>query len=323
MSEYAMYDDDNYTSSDFDKDDKYDKEKEIEELKKELSLLKKEKEDRKLLEEENYIFMNKVKKLIKIIYGYTNMIQYYEEIYTYGPLLESLLRHKKLKNKDLYMLIPKLEIRFFLEIVNRLNDMDLITNEDYNINKELIIANKKDIYHINMWKLNIIFENGMQFRLILHDNTFKEDIMFDCHNLVLTRGGLTIQKFTDNDIKYSSFNSSISLLDSLTSIINNRAGIINKCKSNNMDEIFLNIEKQNELMKDNYIITNGYKVDTKKDVTCSICYREHKEDNSYLYKLNCNHTFCSECLYKHMTTIELNNNEKCPLCRTNIEIQYI
>jgi hypothetical protein len=47
------------------------------------------------------------------------------------------------------------------------------------------------------------------------------------------------------------------------------------------------------------------------DKTCCICMSE--KDNEQMCSLNCNHTFCIECINTHLST-KLN----CPICRTNI-----
>lgn len=55
-------------------------------------------------------------------------------------------------------------------------------------------------------------------------------------------------------------------------------------------------------------------------LSCSICLQRFSEPR----KLNCEHTFCTDCLRKHVENTGVRNSDtysiKCPLCRTEISL---
>ena len=108
-------------------------------LKNELRILKKKlnKSNIKKNNNNNYNTFNKIKKYIKIIYGYIDLISYREEIYIYGELLENLFRKKNLNNNKLFFLFKTLNPYYFNQIVQCLHNMDCIINEDYDIEKRM------------------------------------------------------------------------------------------------------------------------------------------------------------------------------------------
>jgi len=52
------------------------------------------------------------------------------------------------------------------------------------------------------------------------------------------------------------------------------------------------------------------------DCECSICFESYKKDK--FVKLNCNHTFCGDCVIETIKTTKL-ANARCALCRTDIK----
>ena len=67
--------------------------------------------------------------------------------------------------------------------------------------------------------------------------------------------------------------------------------------------MFICMEQQNEL---------------EQCVECPICL-DHKQvfDN---VQLNCNHSFCTTCIIKHIDVTKKNASPNCPLCRTDIKM---
>ena len=65
-------------------------------------------------------------------------------------------------------------------------------------------------------------------------------------------------------------------------------------------------------------ITTGYCYTDEGE--CSICYDTSK-DNKTIFETNCGHHFCKTCIFRHMTTFSLQNNLKCPLCRSDISFK--
>ena len=53
-----------------------------------------------------------------------------------------------------------------------------------------------------------------------------------------------------------------------------------------------------------------------RDCECSICFESYKKDK--IVKLNCNHTFCGDCVIETIKTTKL-ANARCALCRADIK----
>ena len=266
--------------------------------------------------------VNKLIKLIKIIYGYAEMAYYLDEIFIYGSLFEKLFQKKSLENTKLYFLFPKLNEFYFYKFVESLHDMDCVLNDDdYNRKKRSFVSMNNQLLSINHWDLKIQLNDDIIIDVIFHDNTYTENIVFDCQNIVLTKTGFTIKTFTEIDNKNKRKLPSLSLLHNMNNILNNQTNISVLPDTHNQIKLFETIENQNDLIKEGYNINTGFIVNDEEEETCAICYREHKEDNeAFLYRLKCTHSFCSECLYKHMANHQLNNHNNCPLCRQQIQI---
>ena len=288
--------------------------KENEKLKREMKKIKKNNE----IETENYIHFNLIKKYIKIIYGFTDMVHFINEINIYGSLFENLFRKKSLKNTKLYFYFNNLDLYYIQHFSECLYNLGIVINDDYNIEQRTFINSLNN--HISYWELVIKITDNCNVTFILHNNTYFDKIIYSNENITLTRTGFTIKTISNYDIKYKLNYKSLSTLDHLTSIIYNKSYMIGYEYPVTVDDLFEVIEKQNMILKKNYDIIKGYKIDEDEDSYCSICYRKHKEDkNTFLYIIDCNHVFCSNCLYKHMTT-ELNNRSNCPMCRKYIEL---
>lgn len=75
----------------------------------------------------------------------------------------------------------------------------------------------------------------------------------------------------------------------------------------NINDIYL-IELTEEEKKEKYV---------EKDYECPICY-EVTSNKKYLTTKECSHTFCKKC-----ACIHFNNNNSCPMCRSNVFGMYI
>ena len=240
----------------------------------------------------------------------------------YGSLLENFFAKKSLEDTKLYFLFQGLDEIHFNQIIERLHELDYILNDDYNVKKRCFISFNQEIYTINHWDLKIQLTDDLVINVTFHDNTYTEKIMFDCQNIVLTKFGLSVKSLTEIDIKNKRKYPSLSLLNTLANITGNRIEITQiPTDIDDRCNLFEYIETQNDFLMRDFEIKTGFNINDKKEETCAICYREHKEDNeAFLYELRCSHSFCSECLYKHMSCTQLNNHDNCPLCRQKIEV---
>lgn len=265
--------------------------------------------------------IEKLIKFIKIMYGFADMSNFTNDIYIYGSLLENLLSKKSLDDTKLYFLFNGLHEHYFNHFIERLHDLEYVINDDYKTKKRCFVSYNEEIIIVNHWDLEILLTEDLIINVTLHDNTYTEKIMFDCQNIVLTKFGLTVKSITENDKHHNRKYPSLSLLSSLNNLMENKISITKVPMDANRLELFETIETQNDFIIRGYNIKHGFNHNEKEDETCSICYREHKEDDeTFLYELKCSHTFCSECLYRHMSATDLNNHENCPLCRQRIEI---
>ena len=290
----------------------------IENLKEENKLLLASQIEQPINNEYN---MTKLVKFIKIIYGLSELAGYLDDILIYGSLFENFFSKKSLHDTKLYFMFQRLQESHFKQFIERLHDMDYIINEDYDIKKRCFICLNEEIIMINHWDLRIQLTDDLEINVTFHDNTYTEHLMFDCQNIILTKTGLTIKTLTEVDIKNKRKYPSLSLLNTLSNITENKIELTKIPESvNAKEDLFECIEKQNDYLMRDFEIKTGFNNDEEKEQTCAICYREHKEDGeAFLYKLKCSHSFCSGCLNQHMASTQLNNHENCPLCRQKIQ----
>jgi len=289
----------------------------IENLRKENELLLMAQLEQPINNEYN---MTKLVKFIKIIYGLSELAGYTNDILIYGSLFENFLSKKSLHDTKLCFLFQYLHEIHFHQIIERLHEMDYIINEDYDIKKRCFVCINEEVIIINNWDLKIQLTDDLEINVTFHDNTYTEPVMFDCQNIVLTKGGLTIKSLTEVDIKNKIKYPSLSLLNILSNITENKIELTKTYESVKKDDLFECIESQNDYIMRDFKIKTGFNNDEEEEQTCAICYREHKEDDeAFLYKLKCSHSFCSGCLNQHMSSTQLNNHNNCPLCRQKIQ----
>ena len=314
-----------------------DLEKDIIDIQKEL--LANFEEETRLLRRENELLrlamnknidneknMEKIMKFIKIVYGLTE-IGYHSQasVFIYGSLFEHFFSKKSLKGSKLFFLFNHMSERNIRQIMERLDDIDYIDNDDFQVLQRMFINNNHDMVHVNFWSLKIRITDDLVLDFAFHDNTYTNKVFFDCQKLVLTKKGFTIRHFTDNDRVNKNKHASMSLFHTFNNLIHNKVEISKTYNDfENINEKYLlfdTINQQNEYIQKNFEIKKGYTNNYSNDEeTCAICYREHKEENACLYNLKCSHTFCSDCLYRHTFSHEQNNHLNCPLCRGQIKM---
>ncbi len=268
----------------------------------------------------NTIIIKELSKLLRIVYGLSDIINYqYNDVVVYGQMLENILTNKSLYKNTLRVFIKKFNEVNFLTMCERLNDYYTIKNTDYNIKKVHNVIFNQELIIIDYWRLKIVLFDDFEITIELHNKTYMEELLFNSQNLVLHRlYGLGVREITKDDVENKINNPSLSLLGILSGFINNKVNILNKNISHT-DNINLikYMTKQNDYIKEGYEVESGFINNECKDEHCGICYREHREEESFLYNLSCSHTFCSECIFKTITTDSVNSNN-CPLCRRRI-----
>ena len=294
----------------------------IEELKKENELLKKVM-NKDIDNEKN---MEKIMKFIKILYGLTEIgYNNYTNVVIYGDLFENFFSRKSLENTKLYFLFEFMNETNIRQIMERLDDMEYIQNSDFAIKQRIFINRNQDMIRINFWSLKIKISDNLELDFRFHDSTYTNKILFDSQKLVLTKQGFNIREFTENDRIKKNKHTSMSLLDTFNNLIHNKVEITKTYNDlDNINEKYLlfdTINEQNQYLSRGYEIKKGYSNNiSKNEESCSICYREHQEEDACLYNLKCSHIFCSDCLYRHTFSHEQNNHLNCPLCRGKIEL---
>jgi hypothetical protein len=87
-----------------------------------------------------------------------------------------------------------------------------------------------------------------------------------------------------------------------------------------MIDTFLPKEKKWNIVLNEFEICNSCKTD-KQINECPICFENYSIENKVY--TNCNHSFCSECIKKHLDTFLNKPVPTCPICRRNITILSI
>ena len=295
-------------------------------LKQNEELIKENQLFKKSIDNENHI--NKVMKFIKIVYGLLNInhLPNDDNIIIYGSLFNNFFSKKSLIDTKLHFFFNRVTTYNISQIIERLNEMDFILNEDYMLLKQQYVNKNEELQIATFWELKVKI-NELSLDFIFHETDYMEDILFNNQNLILTKSGFTIREYTENDKIYKNKHNSMAIFNIMNNLIHNKVEI-NKFETNfqvfeNKYNIMELLHKQNEYIKNDYVIKRGYKNNDDKDEKCCICYEEHKENDTYLYKLDCTHTLCSGCLYKHTFNITFNNHLKCPLCRQDIKLKTV
>jgi hypothetical protein len=260
---------------------------------------------------------NKIMKYINILFSYSDMISNYNQIFVYGELLENLIRKKNIKNKTLCIFFQNLQENYLLHFIDNLYNSAEIVNENYKSSNRI-----PTMYgYMSFFQLKIKLDTNYHIYMNLHNECFKDFPLFNTNNITLTKDGLTIREFTNFELKKNYKYKSLGLLDNLIDNIYNKTHMNYFSNQLCIDELFDHLDKQNELIKKGFNIEQGYKIDKNPESFCGVCRLKHLEDdNTFLYELECSHSFCSVCLEKLMNT-DLNHCYDCPLCRQEITIK--
>jgi len=267
---------------------------------------------------------------IRRVFEFIDIICPNFQAYVYGKFLENIVKTKELNNEKLYFLIPNIPEDLMNRVINCIylsynhsGSSNQVHKQTY-YNSPVINHTTDTMYIINYWEFNTKLSDIFSIDIIFHDGTYLEDILFDCNNLVMDKYGIHLKKITQKDklngnIKYPS----LSILKILDNISRNQVEFTIhqsslKCH-NYLDSLSL-LNKQSQFVMEGKNVLNGFKINDKKEIHCSICYREHlEEENVILYELDCHHNFCFECIDKHMNSVNLSHRFDCPLCRQPID----
>lgn len=293
-------------------------ENKYEQLEMEKNIIINEKENlEKLYKNSNETDVKLIIDFIKFIFSINENVMKNEntDIIIYGSFFDNYFSKKNLNNTNLLFYFKNINIEKISSIIEVLNDMNYFTNFNHSIKKYFLNKNN-NLYEINYWDLKLKI-NNLIINVTFHDTEFFDTTFFNNQKLVLTKNGFSIRK----DEKHKS----ISLFNIINELMSNKVSMVQHNFNINIDknEIIKILQKQNDLLKQNFSIKNGYKNATCAKNHCCICFEKYEKQNLFLYKLECSHTLCTNCLFKltyHRTSTS--TSTKCPLCRENINLAY-
>lgn len=257
----------------------------------------------------NQIELTEKLNMIRFIFSMGKNVDKLSRIVLYGDFLENFVMRKPIYKKDLefYFIITDIENSFSSKVFNILNNLDYIKRKEFNIydnglNKTVYSVNKNHIsFKMSFFNYNPNFINFFNIQNIELDNVY----------------GLKVKKITSDNTINNISDGVISLIDIFKSLyLTTTSSNANNINQNNLSYF---IGKQQELMYKGFKIKNGVKIVNLGE--CSICY----EVNLKGVLLCCGHSFCIDCICKHLD-ISNNNPEytekKCPLCRDIIDLVF-
>jgi len=279
--------------------------------------------------ESNEYEINLFISFIRKVFEYVDILCPEINTYVYGKFLENIITLKPIGKEKVYFLLPYIQQKIMRQLINCIYLSYNRTGSSNEVKQQIYYKtpsfnhNDDDISVINYYEFNLMLSSKLSFNVIIHDGTYLEDVLFDCDNLVMDKYGIHTKKITSKDNYNSNFKyPSLSLLKIIDNFGRNQAELsihVSELNYTNHIETLSILNKQSEKIKDGKNILGGFKISNKKDVSCSICYREHLEEDAILYELVCNHVFCFDCIDKHMNSINLSHHLDCPLCRQNID----
>ena len=241
-------------------------------------------------------------------------------IVLFGKFLENLIYKKSLDNYELC---------FYFSIKDNINILNLnlpppFLDSNKIINKFFNIINNTDYFEhtltsynqqnmITKWTYNIN-KNNIKFKISFLNGNIKNDF-FNLENIEFDSCyGLKIKDLSVKDLKKNITDRNIALLDIfMNNYLNNITPIKKTIEQNEMYDF---ITLHNMYVKKGYNIENGLKLITLGD-SCGICY----EKNVKGILLNCRHSFCVNCIKKHLKINE-NQEKKCPMCRGDLKLVF-
>lgn len=233
----------------------------------------------------------------------------------YGSFLEKLVYKKQMNSKD-DLCFYFSNIQVYSGTVIRSDTRVRSDTREYDILKFFNILDSLDFFvktkyihnsYNRLWVYNII-KNNVKFRINIYDNiNMIPKVYFNLQNIQYSSTcGLTIKHESQKDPK------NISLLKILQSNYTNKA--INLSKNIGLNSLLDYIKNEDDIMDLGFEINSGIKSLIIPE-NCAICYEKNVKG---LY-LSCQHTFCRECIKKHLKNTESKN---CPLCRSDLNIIF-
>ncbi len=238
-------------------------------------------------------------------------------IYLHGEVMQKLIRNETIVDKD--------ELHIFLPKHNHIETEKLIEDLAVFYGNDFLMTKKYRNFSVNVrcspiipnyWICQLLLAKPCEIKLVIYNSDTRRYI-FDVDNFMFTQNSfITYYQSTDDYNQHRFF------INSLKNIINNSCSVINITKSELEKEANSNFApimyEQNKYIKQKKTILKGLLNSNEKDDFCNICYTK-----VYIYVLECEHIFCSNCLDKHICSIWLKNNKKCPICRQKINVKSI
>ena len=281
-----------------------------------------------------------------------------ENVYLYGDILGKILKNERICDKDcMYVLLSGVYLNQIDEIIADLN-ATLVTKyrmfSSVNGSRKQFNNAGPNYFH-TIFDLHANITIQIIFQM---SGTNTKTYLFDCDNLMLNKNGFCLyDAFGYNEQIFGKYPSSF-ILHSIRNIVRDECSLVNvqdlHTIRNNTHSLFNLIHEQNQLIARGKTINRGIanipvgnaKKHTQNvtnvtnmtnmtnvpntrsknnaanestdEAKCGICYEGNDHPDTFLYMLECNHIFCSNCIEKHMCCFLLLHNNDCPQCRQKI-----
>ena len=194
----------------------------------------------------------------------------------------------------------------------------LTSNKPYDLVIDLYVMGfvKKLEKELDYWWTEVEIY-GCSFECIFYEH--KNNYVFASDQISLSASGISLIQMDALDV--INMNKGIGLIDRLSGLRSKVETLIMPIY-NVPENIHVRGNNASIIRRLNTAVKNGYKI--KGDSTlvieklslmtpCPVCF----ENDRFTTKLQCNHTFCLECLASHMERVG-DCHGKCPLCRRTL-----
>jgi hypothetical protein len=264
---------------------------------------------------DNFKKMNDLMNFILNVFNLTDIFNI--EVNIYGELLKSFLLKKDINNKTLNFLIVSdfIHIQKILSNLNLNFDISL----DHKINKKIIKIINSEEYCYDIWNFKLKIEEN-NYDIIFHNGCSINRVVFDIDTICLSKNGFIMKQIhSDEDQKMKNNYIGFNYLKLFNNLLHNKVEFIKKFSNLNDYEQNKYIFEMVHSYKDNESeIINGFVTDKKNN--CSICYNNNEENNTTIFKLECSHFFCADCIFKHFQN---HYNRGCPVCRQDMNMVHL
>jgi hypothetical protein len=169
------------------------------------------------------------------------------------------------------------------------------------------------------------------FDVKIYDSMTPNFCSFNIDNIILSlKNGLDISRLTSQNLKrYETLTTNI-MIDNVTSLRKKNAMISKRFNFGNERRLRFNynkrriiddIKRQAELTRHGFYIQDGFIINyhTLENLyECPICYEKQTES----IILSCQHSYCINCISRHILINNREHNKQCPLCRERIQFIY-